>query len=178
MQVVSNSYSNNTITETLTSNFCTEKVRRQSELANHLGNVLVTVSDRKLPHETSTGIIDYYMADIVSSCDEYPGGMIMPGRNFSSDSYMFGHNGQEKDDEITGITGANYTAEFWEYDSRLIWRWNRDKVEKPWESPYACFADNPIWLVDKNGADTSFADNNSRQQFKKTYNEINDRIKK
>ena len=100
MQVVSNSYSNNTITETLTSNFCTEKVRRQSELCNHLSNVLVTVSDRKIPHETSTGIIDYYMADIVSAQDYYAFGMEMPGRTFNPTSYAYDFNGKRTDYEL------------------------------------------------------------------------------
>jgi hypothetical protein len=57
-------------------------------------------------------------------------------------------NGQEKDDEIAqGI----YTAQFWEYDSRLGRRWNTDPVVHPWESPYACFANNPVWFSDVNG---------------------------
>ncbi len=119
MQVVSNSYSNNTITETLTSNFCTEKVRRQSELANHLGNVLVTVSDRKLPHETSTGIIDYYMADITSSQDYYAFGQEMPGRNFSSNTYKFGFNGKENDNEVYGSTGTFQDYGMRMYDTRV-----------------------------------------------------------
>jgi len=124
-------------------------------LGNHLGNVLATVSDRKIPHNNN-GIIDYYTADIVSSCDMYPGGFSLPDRSFNLGSYRFGHNGQLKDDEISG-TGNMYIAEYWEYDSRLIRRWNIDPVLKPWESPYACFSNNPIWLEDIHGADSSKA---------------------
>jgi RHS repeat-associated protein len=67
--------------------------------------------------------------------------------------YEYRFNGQEKDDEVYGI-GNSYTAEFWEYDPRLGRRWNNDPVIKEWESPYATFANNPIWFVDANGLDT------------------------
>ena len=30
----------------------------------------------------------------------YPGGMILPGSNFSSSQYRFGFNGKEKDNEV------------------------------------------------------------------------------
>lgn len=78
----------------------------------------------------------------------------MPGRNVNSPNYRYGFNGQEKDDEIAGAGNIN-TAEFWEYDTRLGRRWNTDPVVKPWESPYACFSDNPIYYKDVKGDDVS-----------------------
>ena len=72
----------------------------------------------------------------------------MPGRTFNGTGYRYGQNAQEKDFEVaSGI----YTAEYWEYDSRIIHRWNRDPIVKPWESPYACFNNNPIIYVDIKG---------------------------
>jgi RHS repeat-associated protein len=85
--------------------------------------------------------------------DYYAFGMQMPGRTFNSPSYRYGMNGQEKDDEITGVSGATYTATHWEYDARLGRRWNTDPVVKDKESPYACFNDNPILKTDKEGDD-------------------------
>jgi RHS repeat-associated protein len=80
--------------------------------------------------------------------------MEMVGRTFSaSNAYRYGFNGQEKDDEIKG-SGNNYNAEYWEYDSRLGRRWNRDPIVKVSESPYMTFGNNPILLRDPNGADT------------------------
>ena len=76
----------------------------------------------------------------------------MPGRSYSSTSYRFGMNGQEKDDEIAG-NGNIYSAEYWEYDSRSIRRWNVDPVVKPWVSSYACFSGNPIYFSDPTGLD-------------------------
>jgi hypothetical protein len=64
--------------------------------------------------------------------------------------YKYGFNSQEKDDEVYGAGNAN-TAEFWEYDCRLGRRFNVDP--KPIESisPYACFANNPIFFQDVDG---------------------------
>ncbi|WP_290793195.1 RHS repeat-associated core domain-containing protein [Flavihumibacter sp. UBA7668] len=52
------------------------------ELSNHLGNVLATISDRKVGFSTNGTDIDYYEADVVTASDYYPFGMLMPGRQF------------------------------------------------------------------------------------------------
>ena len=73
--------------------------------------------------------------------------------SFSEDrirSYLFGFNGQEKDNELYG-EGNAYTAEFWEYDPRIGRRWNLDPVFNPIESPYATFHNGPIFYSDPNG---------------------------
>jgi RHS repeat-associated protein len=156
-------------------------------VTNHLGNVLATVSDRKLATDaysytawttgntkyaydalrnmyyqdaagtykrtTSSSDLkaDYYTADVLSYSDYYAFGAEMPGRSFVSSGYRYGFNGQEKDGEVgEGI----YTAEFWEYDSRLGRRWNTDPKDNPSISVYACFANNPIWFTDVNGDTT------------------------
>jgi len=52
------------------------------ELSNHLGNVLVTLSDKKAGVDSDTdGDIDYYTADVMTANDYYPFGMQMPGRD-------------------------------------------------------------------------------------------------
>jgi len=65
-------------------------------------------------------------------------------------SYLYGFGSQEKDDEISGA-GNHTTATFWEYDTRLGRRWNRDPKPNTSISEYACFANNPIFYVDING---------------------------
>jgi len=80
--------------------------------------------------------------------------MEMPGRKFNAGSYRFGFNGAESDDEISG-SGNLYTAEFWEYDTRIGRRWNVDPVDKPWMSPYHAFSNKPILNIDPNGANDS-----------------------
>jgi hypothetical protein len=127
--------------------------RKYYELSNHLGNVLSTISDAKLAvDEYDDGNTDYFEAVVKTQQDYYPFGMLMPERQYTnvSDDYRYGFNGMEKDDEIAG-QGNNYTAEFWQYDSRLGRRWNIDPVIKEWESSFATFTNNPILLVDPKG---------------------------
>ena len=42
------------------------------ELSNHLQNVLVTISDKKIPHTTDGTTIDYYNPDVITANDFYP----------------------------------------------------------------------------------------------------------
>ena len=83
--------------------------------------------------------------------------------------YRYFFNGQEADNEALG-DGVSLSAEFWQYDSRLGRRWNVDPVFKEYESPYACFAGNPLWYVDPSG-DTVIAYNNDRvtKKYMKRY---------
>jgi RHS repeat-associated protein len=76
--------------------------------------------------------------------------MLLPKRHESDESYRYGFQGQEKDDEISG-EGNSYTAEFWQYDSRIARRWNPDPITKPFESPYAAFKNNPNYYIDPYG---------------------------
>jgi hypothetical protein len=123
------------------------------ELTDHRQNVYVTVSDRKIgiPSASNPSLIGYYQAEIISANDMYPGGMIMSGRTYSqpgSPEYKYSINGQEKTPEIAPNTT---TAQFWEYDSRIVRRWNVDPKQKVYESPYLCFSGNPIMYTDPNG---------------------------
>ncbi len=118
------------------------------ELSNHLGNVLVTVSDRKLQvqNQTTTTLIDYYTADVITATDYYPGGMELPGRTYSTgNAYRYSINGQEKTPEIAPNTT---TAEFWQYDARIVRRWNLDPKPNLSISSYAVFENSPIWKND------------------------------
>jgi hypothetical protein len=130
---------------------------RTYELSNHLGNVLATISDKKigipLCPRNQPCIVDYYEAEVLSQNDYYPFGMLQPGRSYTAGSgYRYSINGQEKTPEIASNTT---TAEFWQYDARIGRRWNVDPVLKEYESPYAAFGNNPIWFADPDGSDTS-----------------------
>jgi hypothetical protein len=119
------------------------------ELSNHLGNVLATVSDRKIPIDANLdGVIDYYVADVVSAQDYYPFGMLQPGRSYNAGGYRYGFNGQERSTEIND---NSYTAEYWEYDSRIGRRWNLDPKPIFGISEYAVLGNNPIYIADLRG---------------------------
>ena len=62
--------------------------------------------------------------------------------------YRFGFNGQEQDKVIYG---ESYTADYWQYDSRIGQRWNLDLIYTGMESRYATFGNNPIFYNDPDG---------------------------
>ncbi|RTY91780.1 hypothetical protein EKL32_18115, partial [Flavobacterium sp. GSN2] len=55
---------------------------KRYELANHLGNVLVVINDKKIPElELPSSILKHFNADVLSYSDYYPFGMLVPGRH-------------------------------------------------------------------------------------------------
>ncbi|MBL7786823.1 MAG: hypothetical protein JNM36_13015 [Chitinophagales bacterium] len=68
----------------------------------------------------------------------------------STGAYRFGYQGQEQDNKMGGL-GQHTTAQFWEYDTWAVKRWNVDPKGFAWESPYATFRNNPIIYKDPNG---------------------------
>jgi hypothetical protein len=113
---------------------------KEYELSDHLGNVDVVILDRKYYSDY------FFLPAFRSMTDYYPFGYPIATRTYSS-GYRYGFNGQEKDNEVYG-DGNSYTAEYWQYDSRLGRRWNVDPVITFWESPYATFANNPLFFSD------------------------------
>ena len=67
--------------------------------------------------------------------------------------YRYGFNTQESDEEIAK---GHYTAEYWEYDSRLGRRWNLDPIVKFYLSSYSVLHNNPILYIDIKGDDDFF----------------------
>lgn len=106
--------------------------------------------------------------------DYYPFGMGMPGRSWSvsDENYRYGYNTQESVDEISGVKN-HYTAPFWEYDPRVVTRWNRDPVTYPWQSPYAINNNNPIIFSDPLGL---FGSRKEAREYRKEHN-LNGRIR-
>ena len=123
------------------------------ELSNHLGNVLVTVSDKKLAtDENSDGEIDYYIADVVSASDTYPFGMTMPGRKFNAGGYRYGFNGKENDNEVKR-EGNQQDYGMRIYDPRLGRFLSVDPLSKSYPniSPYPYAMNRPIDGIDLDG---------------------------
>jgi hypothetical protein len=98
--------------------------------------------------------------------DYYPGGSLMPGRSFNSNTYRYGGaGGQEMDNEVSGV-GNSYTAHFWQYDPRLLRRWNTDPITYPWQSVYAVNNNNPIIFTDPLGL---FGTRKEARQFRRNH---------
>ena len=138
----------------LTSKYNNRRGDKVYELTNHLGNVLATVSDRKISEDSnSDNIHDYFLADVKSFSDYYPFGSLMPGRNGSSGDYRYGFNGKEQDDEIKNNPGTSYDFGARMYDPRIGKWFNPDAYEGLFSnlSPYIFGKSNPILFVDPDG---------------------------
>jgi RHS repeat-associated protein len=120
------------------------------ELANHLGNVLVTVSDKPIYKVSSTTI--FFQPEITSSSDYYPFGAPIAGRGYSSEAYRFGFNGKEVDGEVNGEGNSiDFGARM--LDTRLG-RWlSVDPMKKgfPFESPFIFVSNNSLVYNDPTG---------------------------
>jgi RHS repeat-associated protein len=127
------------------------------ELSNHLGNVLLTITDKKIAvvSGSNSSLIDHFTADVATAQDYYPFGMQMPGRTFTAStatSYRYGYNGKEKNDEIEGVGNA-YDYGMREHDPRTGRFWSVDPLTQkyPWYSPYQFAGDKPTWATDLDG---------------------------
>jgi RHS repeat-associated protein len=122
------------------------------ELSNHLGNVLATVSDKKLGVSVNGSVIDYYIADIVSAQEYYPFGMQMPGRGFNSEKYRYGFNGKENDNEVKGA-GNQIDYGMRVYDPRIGKFLSVDPLTKkyPYLTPYQFASNTPVQAIDLDG---------------------------
>ncbi len=127
--------------------------KKRFELSNHLGNVLVTVSDRKIGVDDGSGQVAYYEAEVLSASDYYPFGFSMPGRSFDQGKYRFGFNGQEQDTEWRG--GQAVIFKFRVHDPRIAKFLSVDPLspEYPWNSPYAFAENRVIQGIDLEGAE-------------------------
>lgn len=132
-----------------------ERGKRSYELSNHLGNVLVVISDKRSAVCSGTQQVAYYEPEILSANDYYSFGSVMEGRTYSSGTlHKYGFNGIEKDDETHGEGNAyDFGARI--YDSRLG-RWMSVDpliIKYPNYSPYNQSLNNPIMFIDNGGKD-------------------------
>lgn len=110
-----------------------------------------------------------FLADIESSQDYYPFGMLQPGRQWNTTSYRFGFNGKENDNEVKGIgNSVDFGARI--YDSRLG-RWmacDPKSAKYPSISPYAFVANSPIIAIDPNGEEIAVTSETNEETGKTT----------
>lgn len=122
------------------------------ELSNHLGNVLVTITDNRRQHSPDNTDIDYYEAEIATANDYYPFGMQMPGRKDAGSGYRYGFNGKENDIEVNG-SGNQYDYGFRIYNPRLGRFLSMDPLAKEYSmlTPYQFASNSPVAGVDLDG---------------------------
>ncbi len=127
------------------------------ELSNHLGNVLVTVSDRRIQVQDNGSVLNpkpvlRFDPDVLTANDYYPFGMVMPGRKFDAGSlYRYGFNGKEKDPEMHSLTAYDYGFRI--YNPGIGKFLSVDPLFKsfPWNSPYSYAEGDVIRSIDLDG---------------------------
>lgn len=169
-------YSGSTVNVILTYQSAEFKLVRglkQYELSNHLGNVLVTIQDRRQSVDsTVNGVTDYYIPYIVTAQDYYAFGSLMDERGFELGAYLYGFQGQEKDDEVSGNNGDYVTFKYRIHDARLGRFLSVDPLapEYPWNSTYAFAENRVIDGVELEGLEYRNATGKEVSEFKKNGN--------
>src|SRR5690606_7506660 len=153
-----------------------ERGNKFFELSNHLGNVLVTVSDRKTGVDSdSDGDIDFYLADVVTATDYAPFGMSLVNRSFKADgSYRYGFNGKERDHDLNNLTCYDYGFRI--YNPALGKFLSRDPLSGnyPMLTTYQFSGNNPIVGVDLDGREFYVYTLVAREENGKTRLQITD----
>ena len=122
---------------------------RLYELTNHLGNVLATINDK---------------GKVVSAQDYYPFGLSLAGRQFNTEGYRFGFNGQEK-----GLQN-NHTDFSLRSNDMSLGRWTSVDPYKQHASPYVSMGNNPIANIDPDGGKDVYYDNTGNSTGTKNNN--------
>jgi RHS repeat-associated protein len=136
-------------------------------LTDHRGNVMATVTDRKIQVDNNNdGIVDYYVTDVVTATDYAPFGAQLPGRTYRSNGkeLRYGYNGKENDNEVKG-EGNQQDYGMRISDPRLGRFLSVDPLTKefPMLTPYQYAANKPINSIDLDGLeDVSVIDEGNR----------------
>ncbi|MBX3255771.1 MAG: hypothetical protein KF862_16675 [Chitinophagaceae bacterium] len=129
------------------------------EIANHLGNVMLTVTDKREPVPVSgnPSVIASYKADVMTAADYSPFGMTLPGRAYNNhwQKYRYGFNGKESDSEVNGpYNELDYGNRV--YEPRLGRFLSVDPLTKDFPSltPYQYASNSPIENSDLDGLES------------------------
>ncbi len=116
--------------------------KKHYETTDWLGNVRVTYTDKKSWNNGK------FALNVSSSLDYYPFGSVMEGRKYNLSAYRYAFNTQER---VPELNESHYTALYWEYDPRVVMRWNIDPKPNPSICMYSILQGNPIWYTDHKG---------------------------
>jgi len=125
------------------------------ELSNHLGNVLATISDKKIGVSLDGTTVDHFNPLVLDANDYYPFGSLEPGRTYAATSagnYRYGFNGKENDNEVKGLGDQiDYGKRI--YDPRVGRFLSLDPYYKkyPELTPYQFASNTPLQAVDLDG---------------------------
>ncbi|MFN6379528.1 MAG: RHS repeat domain-containing protein [Flavobacteriales bacterium] len=130
------------------------------ELSNHLGNVLATVSDKKIAVMSGANL-SYYRADVVSYSDYYPFGAPMTERTalVTPTDVRYGFNGKEVDSEGMGGGLSTYDYGFRICNPNIAKFLSTDPLSKeyPELSVYQFASNTPVCAIDLDGLEAKLA---------------------
>ncbi|OCX50795.1 hypothetical protein BEL04_18875 [Mucilaginibacter sp. PPCGB 2223] len=127
--------------------------KKKYELTNHLGNVLVTITDRRL-QVVSGSVVGHYEADVANAQSYYAFGMEQPGLTYNGDSYRYGFNGKENDKNIEN--GAqDYGKRVYDKRSGRFLSLDPLQTKFPFFTPYQFAGNSPIANVDLDGLENA-----------------------
>jgi len=136
--------------------------------SNHLDNVLVTFTDRKLPIDAdNNGIIDSFWPDVIASNDYMPFGALMTERTFKKGTFPNSFNGKRDDEELKG---QDYGMREYIPEEREFPTIDPITHKYPHLTPYQFAANTPISCSDLDGKESEiniYGSNNKGQVFHK-----------
>jgi RHS repeat-associated protein len=138
------------------------------ELSNHLGNVLVTISDRKLAVQGNPlTFVGKYLADVVATNDYSAFGAPMVGRGFNSPSYRYGFNGKENDAESVdaGEGLQDYGMRIYNPSIGKFLSVDPITAQYPELTPYQFASNSPLWGIDLDGLELYITTQSPKQAF-------------
>jgi RHS repeat-associated protein len=122
---------------------------KQYDGVNHLGNVLVSFTDKRLPVDAdNNSVVDAYWPEVVSANDYYPFGVKMKERSFASSNNRYQFNNKQYDDETET---SDFGARNLDGDLGLWGTLDPLAYKYPELSPYAYVGNNTISNSDPDG---------------------------
>ena len=117
--------------------------------SNHLGNVLVTFTNRKLPVDANNDlIIDAYIPDVISANDYAPFGSLLTERTYKKGTYPSTFNGKRDDAELNM---QDYGMRMYSPQERIFTSEDPLSSKFPSYNPYAFAGNKPIRFTDLDG---------------------------
>ncbi len=147
---------NNVFYNYVSSDKSENKVRSRYEFSNHLSNINLVTTDRKIAVTLTSAptLVQYFTSEIITANDYFCFGFEMKGRSVNSGAnYLYGFNGKRKDPEGLGGGGATYDYGFRIYNPSLGRFLSVDPLTDsyPWYTPYQFAANRPIMAIDVDG---------------------------
>jgi len=121
------------------------------EMSNHLGNVLVTISDRRKAVCNNEDSTLGYNAVVLTATDYYAFGSVMVGREYTSDTtnkYRYSFNGKETDSESDL---QDYGMRIYSGDLGRFLSIDPLTMSYPWYTPFQFAGNTPIAAIDLDG---------------------------